>query len=232
MLSSKDPFRGQERGMNRSLSSFESHDKDGAPTRSSVRATKGRERDGGGEFPGPVGPVAPEGQQAVPVRSQMCGSGMYDQAFDLQQVGLLLAARTGPYLRGTRQAPKPQGDGSRLASPSYPPQRPSPQGGSPHVRLRREPTICLIQGTRDIADAGGDRSPRARCRCRTKQDNLPRCEKGIARTARGPYSCTRSPLAAPSVTARWKSTACGRSPSRLSRSATRRGWRCANLARR
>ena len=217
--------------MNRALSSFESHDKDGAPTRSSVRATKGRERDGGGEFPGPVGPVAPEGQQAVPVRSQMCGSGMYDQAFDLQQVGLLLAARTGPYLRRARKAPQPQGDGSRLASPSYPPQRPSPMGGSLHVRLRPA-TVCLIQGTRDIADAGVDRSPRARCRCRTKQDNLPRCEKGIARTASGPCSCTRSLLAAHSVTAPWKSTACGRSPSPWSRSGTRREPRDASLARR
>ena len=119
----------RHRGMNRSPASFESHDEDGDPIRPPVRATKGRERDGGGEFPRPVGPDAPEGQQALPGGPHVRGAGMPDQALDLQQVGLLLAARTGAHLRRSRQAPQPQGDGSRVRRPpSRIDRRPFPAG--------------------------------------------------------------------------------------------------------
>ena len=224
--------------MNRSLTSFESHDEEGRPIHPPLRRRRGRERDGGGELPGPIGPVAPEGQQALSGRSQLRGPRVHARSFRSTTSGNTAGStnRSTPTSRAASAAAarrwKP-----RRHRPHRPRTRPSPEGEGRALfgpgTASRIRVVCLIQGRRDTRRCRqGTAPPERECRCRTKQDTLPRCEKGIARTASGPCSCTRSPLAAPCVTVRWKSTGCGRSPSRWSPSGTRPGRRDAILGRR
>ena len=194
--------------------------KGGTPT-SERTALKGSERRVRGEVPGRFRPNAPAAQQELRGGPRLRRSRLRNEALGLQQMGLLLAARTGPLVRAARQTQAPGSGVDPAPRPErHPttPVRPSDEEGLVRVPgvLRDDPRDRTVQGGSPAAsDEGEDRSPRA---CETLWpkrwiDRSP-CKRAPARSASGRCSSTRSHPAVPSVLVRWTKIACARSRSR------------------
>ena len=190
-----------------------------APT-SERTALKGSERRVRGEVPGRFRPNAPPAQQELRGGPRLRRSRLRNEALGLQQMGLLLAARTGPLVRAARQAQAP---GSGVDPGSTPERHPTTHRRGPPMRRasfrsrRARTTIHETGPFKEVpaaSDESEDRSPRA---CETLWpkrwiDRSP-CEKAPARSASGRCSSTRSHRAVPSVRVRWTKIACSRSRS-------------------
>ena len=103
-------------GMNRPRRPFEEGDI-GVEAPHRTVATKGSERRVRGQVPGRFRPDAPEAQQELRRRPRLRRPRLRDEALRLQQVGLLLAARTGPLVRPPRETQAPGRGVGRPANP-------------------------------------------------------------------------------------------------------------------
>ena len=200
---------------------------------SSRIALKGSERRVRGEVPGRFRPNAPRPNKSYGGGPRLRRSRVRDEALGLQQMGLLLATRTGPLVRAARQTQAP-GGGLVLAhtrtTSNTPPSRPSDEEGLVAFPAcsRGIDETGTFKEVLVSSDDGEDRSPRG---CETlwlkRWIDRSRCERAPARSASGRCSSTRSRRVAHCAPARWTKIACSRSrsPRRIPRLTPRSGLR-------
>jgi hypothetical protein len=172
-------------------------------------------------------PHTSEGEHDLCVGPRLRRARLWHEAIDVQQVEVLLAARTRPFLHPSRQAKKPEG--RRLTRSSRDPTagiHPIDARGG-HGSARRGSRTSPRWGTAfkaraTAADAKGDRSPQeaasvpqeaASVRWRTTSRSPLPCARANARIANERSSSMRSQVAARSAHVRWTKTPWRRSSS-------------------